>query len=411
MSMVQHKKKILFILYSLGGGGIEQSMVHVLTSPAMKTFAVELLLIKPIDDYSSIKILKKHSITLYSLTNTTGKIHPVILPLVICMILGKLCFRMVQHDYKLIVGAGEYAPYTLSLIASLIRGIPYILVVANNLEAMNAEKPQFLQPIYWHMLSIPLKRARRVICFSKGLKKSVEALFKIPGSAIEVIYHVPESPNTTTIRKKKTKQDPFTILSVGRLEKQKGHIYLIRAFYEFAQQYPQSQLIICGKGSQHNYLMKTIQHYGLLKKVTLTGFQRDIQKQLQSADVFVFPSLYEGFGIALYEALQAGVPVIATDCAYGPREIITHLPVHYPHIPIQEPVAHEGNMLLPVFTQLPDFKSSLSPTEKMLVDAIGAIYRNRFTPHRSIGSRKAREKFRDSMSKQYFTCLNNVLSL
>jgi glycosyltransferase involved in cell wall biosynthesis len=96
------------------------------------------------------------------------------------------------------------------------------------------------------------------------------------------------------------------ILSVGRLVPQKGQRYAIAAMPRVVKAYPSARLVIVGEGWMHTDLQATVEALGLEDHVVLAGERRDVDRLLRAADLFVFPSLSEGFGVALLEALAAG---------------------------------------------------------------------------------------------------------
>ncbi len=101
-------------------------------------------------------------------------------------------------------------------------------------------------------------------------------------------------------------------ISAGRLEEQKGHRYLIDAFAQIHSHFPQARLWIVGEGSLRLQLTRQIQQHGIADRVSLLGWRSDLPQLLNAADVFVFPSLWEGFGLVLLEAMAARLPVIAS---------------------------------------------------------------------------------------------------
>lgn len=105
-----------------------------------------------------------------------------------------------------------------------------------------------------------------------------------------------------------------TILTVGRLEKVKGHSYLINAFEEIKKKIPNAHLVIIGDGSERNNLEKQANDLGIKNSVTFVGeiLNNDLPDYYKEADVFVMPSFYEGFGITAIEAMACGVPVVAS---------------------------------------------------------------------------------------------------
>ncbi len=112
------------------------------------------------------------------------------------------------------------------------------------------------------------------------------------------------------------------LLSVGRLTSQKDHQTLIRAFAQVQKKYSKLNLDIYGEGPEHSNLVHLLQELGVEKYVQLRAPVSYIQDVLLDADLFIFPSLYEGFSNALCEAMAIGLPIIASDCAAN-LEIVT----------------------------------------------------------------------------------------
>lgn len=112
------------------------------------------------------------------------------------------------------------------------------------------------------------------------------------------------------------------IVTVGRLEYQKGQRHLIDAFARVVEARPQARLLVAGRaGHASSELVARIARLGLDETVTLLGHRDDVADVLAAADLFVFPSLYEGLGGALIEALGLGLPVVASDIA-ALREVV-----------------------------------------------------------------------------------------
>jgi glycosyltransferase involved in cell wall biosynthesis len=108
--------------------------------------------------------------------------------------------------------------------------------------------------------------------------------------------------------------DAEVVLAVGRQEYQKGHRYLIDAFALVSAARPQARLLIAGReGHATNDLAEQIADLRLNELVTVLGHRDDVADVMAAADLFVFPSLYEGLGGALIEALALGLPVVASD--------------------------------------------------------------------------------------------------
>lgn len=115
------------------------------------------------------------------------------------------------------------------------------------------------------------------------------------------------------------------VLTCGRLDAQKNHLMLIRAFAQVLKAVPTAKLRIYGEGEERERLQEEILRLGMAQSVTLEGQSDEVEKVLIHGDVFVLSSDYEGMPNALLEAMAAGLPCICTDCPCGgPREVIQH---------------------------------------------------------------------------------------
>ncbi|MFI2075044.1 glycosyltransferase [Streptomyces triculaminicus] len=114
-----------------------------------------------------------------------------------------------------------------------------------------------------------------------------------------------------------------TIVSAGRLVGVKRYDRLIAAFAKVAADRPDWNLRIYGRGPAKAKLRKQIEELGLYERVTLMGARSPIETEWSKGAVAAVASDAESFGMTIVEAMHAGLPVIATDCPYGPREILT----------------------------------------------------------------------------------------
>ncbi|WP_297900465.1 glycosyltransferase family 4 protein [uncultured Parabacteroides sp.] len=113
------------------------------------------------------------------------------------------------------------------------------------------------------------------------------------------------------------------IVAVGRLSRQKNYISLIRAFRLVAGRHPDWILEIYGEGEERGLLQNMIVQLNLNSNVFLRGYTSQVQEKIQHASCFVFSSLFEGFGLAIVEAMSCGIPVVSYACPCGPKDIIT----------------------------------------------------------------------------------------
>jgi glycosyltransferase involved in cell wall biosynthesis len=118
--------------------------------------------------------------------------------------------------------------------------------------------------------------------------------------------------------------DNFIISTSARLASEKSLPVLIRAF-ALLRTYLNAKLWIIGDGPERPYLESLASDLSISSEVVFWGFQTNPYKFIKRSDVFVHTSIFEGFANVIWEAIACRVPVIATDCNYGPREIIKHM--------------------------------------------------------------------------------------
>lgn len=107
--------------------------------------------------------------------------------------------------------------------------------------------------------------------------------------------------------------DSFVLCHVGSFSKPKNHEFLIKVFKKVLSYKPNACLALVGGGVLEDSIRKLVADEGLDGKVLFLGRRSDINNVLKSSDVFVFPSLYEGFGIAVLEAEASGIPAVVSD--------------------------------------------------------------------------------------------------
>ena len=173
--------------------------------------------------------------------------------------------------------------------------------------------------------------ATEVIVNSNYMKGHVQGLFGLPFDKISVIPNGINLNNFTGIDRdydfirRFAMDNEKIILYVGRLVYEKGVQHLISAMPKILENYHDSKLVIAGKGGMIDELKSQVESMGLSNKVYFTGYlnQKEVQKMYKCADVAVFPSTYEPFGIVALEAMLAGIPTVVSDIG-GLNEIVEH---------------------------------------------------------------------------------------
>lgn len=164
-----------------------------------------------------------------------------------------------------------------------------------------------------------VRRMDKVIAVSPSLAHYIDERVGEPG---RVAYLPNPVRQFSTLQPPVAREGGVAFVTVGRLARQKGHDILIDAFAKVAARRSDARLVIIGDGDEHNALQAQIDRLGIGDHVRLAGKISDPSAELANADCFVSASRWEGFGVAIVEAMSAGLPVIATDCDFGPRDLI-----------------------------------------------------------------------------------------
>ena len=115
------------------------------------------------------------------------------------------------------------------------------------------------------------------------------------------------------IREKMHWTNKYIIGHIGRFSPQKNHELIIRSFNKVSKTYKGARLVLIGDGAEKVKVKKLIGKLGLEEKVDFLGIRNDVSDLLQGMDLFVFPSRFEGLGIAAVEAQISGVPCLVSD--------------------------------------------------------------------------------------------------
>jgi glycosyltransferase involved in cell wall biosynthesis len=178
---------------------------------------------------------------------------------------------------------------------------------------------------------LSLKIPTKIITVSKANQKLMAELYPAHQTKLETVYNGIEKPPQplSDSRYLHIKKDLFhaglatkIIFSAGTLHPRKGYKLLISAFKKIINKFDNLKLVIAGEGPERTNLEKLIKNLDLDKKVVLLGQCNNVAELMQASDIFVLPSLKEAFGLAILEAMQNGLPIIASRVG-GIPEIIS----------------------------------------------------------------------------------------
>lgn len=173
------------------------------------------------------------------------------------------------------------------------------------------------------------KRARRVIAISESGKAEIQALLGVPEARIDVavpgvserFMRLPPEA-VAAFRVRRNLPDRF-ILYLGTLEPRKNLATLLRAYAALPHRSEVKLVLAGGKGWQTEQLFALIQQLDITTDVILPGYVpgEELPLWYNAAEIFVYPSVYEGFGLPLVEAMACGVPVVASDTTSLPEAV------------------------------------------------------------------------------------------
>ena len=224
-------------------------------------------------------------------------------------------------------------------LVGLVTGVPVIGTLCNiGGESVRLEDNPHLGAMKLHVStkiwSIALRHLHRhSIAISHAVRDSAVRTFGLDASAdrATVIYRAihREPPNITkdaveALRRELniTNETPI-LLHVGRLAPQKGQRYLLAAMPAVLRHNPRARLLIVGEGWLRPTLVEQIKALGIESSVSLLGRREDVAALHQVSDIFVFPSLFEGLGVSLLEAANAGLACVTSNVGPLP-EILEH---------------------------------------------------------------------------------------
>ncbi len=162
-----------------------------------------------------------------------------------------------------------------------------------------------------------IKKMDHLVCVSLSIKKKLEGL-GLDNGRITFIPNVIDADKFDPDKAKDGLRQEFNLQDnpvmgiVGRLNYEKGHIYLLRAMKDICSRIPTAKLLIVGDGVLKEELKKEAEYLGISGNVIFTGIRKDMASVYKSLDIFILPSLTEGLPLALLEAMSMKLPVIAT---------------------------------------------------------------------------------------------------
>lgn len=377
MPLATDKKRIVFVINSLAGGGAERAMVNLLASArdALSGHDVHLVLL----DQEPEQQVVDPSVRKATL-NARHRLLPSVMQLH-----GAL--KRLRPDVTVSFLTRSNCA---NIVASAMLRRPCVISERVHTSSHFGRRLASLGSRLMVRLLYP--RADHVIAVSGNVKQDLIENFSVPAGRVSVIGN---GISTETIAARAQEAPAIElpsefIVAAGRLVPAKNFALLIEAYHRSGLPHP---LVILGEGPERARLTALVERFGLGRRVLMPGYVANPYPVIRRARMFVSSSNAEGFPNALVEAMALGCPVVATDCEAGPAEILASA-----RRADREPIVADYGILVPV-----DAPDTLSSAMQMMMDE---AMRLKF-------SRKARERAADyapeQVVKRYMAVLASIL--
>ncbi|WP_240761682.1 glycosyltransferase [Nitrosococcus wardiae] len=309
------KPRLALFLPDLNGGGAERVMLTLAQGFLERGIQVDLVLAHAV---GPLLDLVTQGVSLYSLSD--GSRFSSRIGLALSALWGLT--RYLRREQPTTLMSTLTGANIIAVLAKILARSPTRLVLREANTALNHRSflTQFAVRILYPC-------ADAIVAVSQGVQKD---LIDRIGISPDKITHIPNPVDIATITRQAEEeinhpwfykgQSPV-IISLGRLTRQKDFTTLIYAFARLRQTRA-ARLMILGEGEERSKLEALVSRLDLVTDVTLPGFKVNPYPYLQQAALFVLSSRWEGMPSVILEALAFGVPVVATDCHSGPREIL-----------------------------------------------------------------------------------------
>ena len=315
------KKRIALVINTLSGGGAEKTVSNLSRGLAGQYDIDIVVNDKACLDYPYRgRIL---SLGMPSGMKRTGVIYQI---LAVCRRTRALRWMKKSRKYAAVISFSE-----MTSLANVLSGNRFAKTVISVRNSVSRRKGQGLKQRLVLSLFLPYacRRADRTVSCSEEIAADLRAHYGLTREKSAVIYNGLELSRIRSMAAEPLPEEEETafsgkklLVTAGRLTGQKGQRHLLKAVKILKDQGIPAFLVILGEGELRASLEQAAGELGIKDQVYMPGFVENPYKYMARADVFVMPSLYEGFCNAVLEALACGAPVISTDHETGAREIL-----------------------------------------------------------------------------------------
>jgi glycosyltransferase involved in cell wall biosynthesis len=313
--MTEHQQqRVLFVTPSLGGGGAERQLLYIANGAVNAGYKTAVFTFRPGGSYA--KQLDSRVTQFHPEQTVTSSLKGTILGL-------KWLKRCIQN-YKptLIVTFLNHMSVAAWWLTKANPACKRIVCIQNNFEEeLRSSFGPMASRVFKGLMKRACRTAHGIVYISEGVKQGFEKSISIGSVPSRVIYNITGLSRPLGLDSSVEMPVLPTIIACGRLHPQKDYPTLLSGFNQLRKRVP-CKLQILGKGSQLQTLQELTRELQIEDLVEFLGFRDNPDHYIAKSQLFVLASRYEGFGNVIVEAMSLGVPVVSTDCPYGPGEII-----------------------------------------------------------------------------------------
>ncbi len=313
-------KKVMFVIPALSGGGAERVVLYLLKFIDRKRYIPELVVF---EKKGELLHCLPSDVKVYSLKK---RIHNISgFQWLVFLELTRL-FKRQQPDF--IISFMWYTNFITLTAGVCSYNCLSNIIVSERYSISRSLEGRLVEWIRRKVIRFLYPKAKKVIANSEGLREELIYFCRLPNEKVITIYNPVDIEYIRNLSIEEVEESIFDdkipiVLAIGRLTKQKGFDYLIKAIHTINSDGLKTYLVLLGQGREEERLKELVKKLQIEDRVFFLGFKNNPYKYLARATVFVLSSLYEGFPNVLLEAMALGVPSVATRCPTGPEEIIT----------------------------------------------------------------------------------------